>query len=201
MIHLIQTLAKKIGQHFFKDQLKNEYEQAKFEYGLLLFIEILLDIIGFVILGLLFDCLDLLVVYLTTFGIVRMNAGGYHAKTFIGCFLSISGLALVSIEIMSLYSGHHFTYLILGVLSGALIMIMAPLDTETKPLSDKRKQKCKVKTIYFTLATIMISIFLYVLGYSEGFKMMSLALLGQMLTMIPLFYKYKKGEKYYEKLF
>ena len=201
MIRLIQALAKKIGQHFFKDQLKNEYEQAKFEYGLLLFIEILLDIIGFVILGLLFDCLDLLVVYLTTFGIVRMNAGGYHAKTFIGCFLSISGLALVSVEMMSLYSGHHFIYLILGVLSGALIMIMAPLDTESKPLSDKRKQKCKVKTIYFTLATIMISIILYVLGYSEGFIMMSLALLGQMLTMIPLFYKYKKGEKYYEKLF
>lgn len=201
MIRLIQALAKKIGQHFFKDQLKNEYEQAKFEYGLLLFIEILLDIIGFLILGLLFDCLDLLVVYLTTFGIVRMNAGGYHAKTFIGCFLSISGLALVSVEIMSLYSGHHFTYLILGVLSGALIMIMAPLDTESKPLSDKRKQKCRVKTIYFTLATIIISIILYVLGYLEGFKMMSLALLGQMLTMIPLFYKYKKGEKYYEKLF
>ncbi len=201
MIYLILTISKKIRHHFFKEQFKTEVEQAKFEYGLLLFIEILLDLIGFIMVGLFFNCLWPLFLYLMTFGIVRMNAGGYHAKTFIGCFLSITGLALASIEIMNVYTGHDFTYFILGVIAGALIMMMAPLDTESKPLSKKHKQRCKKKTIYYTLGIMLMSFILYKVGYIEGFIMMSLALFGQMLTMIPLFYKYKKGENDYEKVF
>lgn len=198
VIHLIQKLAYKIRKKFFQGQFKNEIEEAKFEYGLLLFIETLLDILGFIVIGLSFGCLDHLTVYLLTFAVVRLNAGGYHAKTFMGCFATISAMALVSIGIMTYYNGPLFVYLTLGVLSGVMIMIMAPLDSISKPLSEKQKRRCKVKTVYFTISTITLSFVLYVLGSIDGFKMMSLALIGQMLSMIPIFYKYKKGENYYE---
>lgn len=197
---MIQKLAYKIRKKFFQGQFKNEIEEAKFEYGLLLFIETFLDILGFIVIGLIFGHLGLLTVYLLTFAVVRLNAGGYHAKTFMGCFATISVMALASIGIMTYYNGPLFVYLTLGVLSGVLIMIMAPLDSVSKPMSEKQKRRCKVKTFYFTIITMTLSFVLYVLGYLDGFKMMSLALMGQMLSMIPIFYKYKKREEYYEKV-
>ncbi len=200
MIHLFQKLAHKIRKKFFQGQLKDEVEEAKFEYGLLLFIETLFDIIGFIVIGLVLGCLDHLAVYLLTFAVVRMNAGGYHAKTFIGCFATISVMALASIGIMNYYTGPLFAYTTLIVISGVLIMIMAPLDSISKPLSEKQKRRCKTKTFYFTIGTMALSFVLYVFGFNDWFKMMSLALTGQMLSMVPIFYKYKRGEKYYEKV-
>ncbi|MBF4694991.1 accessory gene regulator ArgB-like protein [Fusibacter ferrireducens] len=195
---MIQKLANRIRKKFFQGQFKDEIEEAKFEYGLLLFIETLLDILGFIVIGLLLGCLDHLAVYLLTFAVVRLNAGGYHAKTFIGCFATITVMALTSVGILTYYNGPLFVYLTLGVLSGGMIMIMAPLDSISKPLSERQKRRCKVKTLYFTTGIMALSFVLYVLGYLDGFKMMTLALMGQMLSMIPIFYKYKKGEKYYE---
>ncbi|GAU75818.1 accessory gene regulator B [Fusibacter sp. 3D3] len=195
---MIQALAKQIRVSFFQKQLKNEIEQAKFEYGLLLFIETGLDIIGFIVIGYIFNCLDHLAIYLITFAMVRMNAGGHHAKTFVGCFLTTSVLALASVGIMTYYSGPHFIYFALGILSSAMIIMMAPLDSISKPLSRKQKRRCKVKTVYFTISVMALSFALYIFGFTDGFKMMSLAIGAQMLTMIPIFYKYKKGEKNYE---
>lgn len=187
MIHLIHVIAKNITNEFFVNRLETEIDKAKFEYGLVLFIEIVLDIIGFAILGMLFGNMALLAVYLIAFAVARMNAGGYHAKTFLGCFITIAILALASIHIVSHIGGDSVLYIILAGISGAIIVAIAPVDSAEKPLGTQHRRRLRKKTLNSILSLVVLCILLNALGFKAGTCTICMAIIGQMLSMMPVY--------------
>ena len=57
-----------------------------YEYGLTLLIGTIGKIIGFIIIGVLTGLLKEILVFIIFFSGLRLQAGGYHAKTALNCF-------------------------------------------------------------------------------------------------------------------
>src|SRR5690606_22865170 len=71
----------------FDSNIINEEDMEVYEYGLTLLIGTISKIIGFIIIGLLTGLLMEILVFIIFFSGLRLQAGGYHAKTVLNCFL------------------------------------------------------------------------------------------------------------------
>lgn len=80
-----------------ENNIINEEDAEVYEYGLILLIGTLLKIIGFAAVGLITGYMKEIVVFLIFFSGLRIQAGGYHAKSVLNCFLG--SLALIGIAI------------------------------------------------------------------------------------------------------
>lgn len=192
--YMIESLAGVISGKLCEVLPFTESEKEKLNYGVILFIELVLDIIGFLIIGTAFNCLGLMAIFLATFAWVRAHAGGYHAKTFLSCLLSISAMALVAVAITRTWTGFDVLYIEMNGLAAVGIILMAPLGSAEKPIGKKLRQKCKLKTIVYTLVAFAVSLILYKLQWYKQSHMISLAIVCQMLTMVPIYIKLKGGK-------
>lgn len=163
-------------------------------------IELILDILGFLLISLLFKCTLLMAVFLTIFAIIRANSGGYHAKTAGRCFIIITAMALISIWFANNVAINPLTYIVILAISSFIILAFSPIDSFEKPLNFKMKNKCKRITVLNILALdIFIAIMIFVLNkQSNWINIIILAIFWQSISMLPNLIK-GKGEITYEK--
>jgi len=103
-----------------------------------------------------------LFIFIMFFSGLRAFAGGYHAKTHIGC-ISISFLMFFISAVCST-SLKQFGEIILvfGVLFSVLMVFyLAPVESENKPLSKKDRQKYKIFSRIIVVVLSLTAIFLY----------------------------------------
>ena len=103
-----------------------------------------------------------------TFSSLRIIAGGYHLKNFLGCMV-ISLTQFIISSIIVQYTQKYWTYIniyslfIFSIIVAIYIIIRyVPRDTPNKPITDQ-KQKVKFKkwsSIYLTTWTMLMTIFL-----------------------------------------
>lgn len=89
----------------------------------------------------------LTIVFILSFGLLRVFAGGSHAKTFWGCLFTNSAITFGSVYLSLLLSFIKPVVLILPIMPfcAAILYLYAPADHENKPIVSK-KQKKKLKT-------------------------------------------------------
>jgi accessory gene regulator B len=99
-------------------------------------------------------------VFLATYMLIRTYAGGYHAKTQLGCYI----FSTVAVTVILLGIKHIifscFIYLIAALISATVIYVLSPIENINKPLSQKEKilygKKSKTLVgIFTTLSFIM----------------------------------------------
>lgn len=93
------------------------------------------------------------------FAVHRTYAGGYHANTHIGCYIVTSIMFLVGTITATAIEWHHFTYLVIAVLSAMLVVSMAPLAASNKPLSKNRFRRNRKRILIIVCINLIISIF------------------------------------------
>lgn len=184
MDNMINSLTKLA----LKNNLIDSSTEVKFRYGMLVAIEIILDIIGFIILGLIFNCILELSVFLITFALVRANAGGWHAKSSLICFISISIVALLSVYLTINIYFSPIVYIMLLLLSILFITLYAPVDTPNKPMSKEFKKVCRNRTLTTITITGILVLLLNFFAIVEGHlvNIAILALFTQSISMLPL---------------
>lgn len=180
-----------ITNRLLKKEIIAENQKVKFEYGLTLMLELILDLIGFLIISVIFNCVFLMVAFLVTFALVRANAGGYHAKTALRCFITISLLSLLSIWFVNNINISTFVYLVILIFSSALIVFLSPVESAEKPLSIEMNRKCKFRT--FTIL-IILNVFIIILTViaNKGYNWINIIILAvfwQSILMLPILNK------------
>lgn len=159
---MIKYLAKRITNYYINKNKIKEDEREMFEYCFDLLLSTLFNLLAIVIIsiatGLYIEGAIFCIVFMTLRGV----GGGYHANTHFLCFITIMTifisyvlmLKFINVEIMFVLS---IAFL---VVSFFVIAILAPVDTETKPLTKEEFKKNKIKTlvimIVYTLATAIL---------------------------------------------
>ncbi len=123
---------------------KEEYEIYVYGYAILL--EQLLQVAGFIVLGIATGNLLYTVEFLIVFHLFRSSFGGYHADTALRCMLlSYGGWGAVML------CAHYFgTYAVLPmwfwvplVFDMGIFMILGPVAHANKPLTQKQRRRNK----------------------------------------------------------
>jgi accessory gene regulator B len=160
MSELINNLVKNISK---ANPQFSALELRKMEYGLTCLLDEFTKLIPYFIIFWFFSLQKYYIVSLMFFCPIRLFAGGYHSKTYWGCFF-ISFLVFSSIIIAGKYISFNTIILMsLIFVSFILICIYSPVDNINKRIKSK---EYRMKLKYFSIIiTFSLSILCYLLPH------------------------------------
>lgn len=146
IIASIVNLISSTNPQFSETQLK------KMEYGLICFSNEITKLIPYFIIFYLFGLHIYYLVALLFFCLMRVFTGGYHAKTYWGCFivsLVIFGIIIIIGKNVML---NITAIIVILIISFILVVIFSPVDNINKRIkSNERRVKLKYLSIIITL--------------------------------------------------
>lgn len=188
-MNLIKTYNKDLSQR----------DIDKIQYGLEGLYLTITKLIFILIISILLGILKEVVVFLLIFNGIRLTSFGVHAKRSIDCFIS-STLFFIGFPLICIYV--TIPVIIKEVVAIPLIVligILAPADTEKRPLINKKKRKI-YKILSIVIASIYMILSIIIKDNTLSNSFMS-ALVVEIITMLPITYKlfgvkYKNYKKY-----
>ncbi|MBV7273886.1 accessory gene regulator B family protein [Clostridium sp. PL3] len=158
MGNFISCLVKEISK---TNSQFSDLELKKMEYGLTCLWDEITKLIPYFIIFWLFSVQGYYIVTLIFFCPIRLFTGGYHAKTYWGCFF-ISFVIFSLIIVIGKYISFNTTILIAAlIISFILVCIYSPVDNINKRIKSKEtRMKLKRFSIIITFCLSLLCYFI-----------------------------------------
>ncbi len=144
-----------------KQNISNMYREI-YVYGFELFFSTVFTGFTIFLIGTIFFKASFSLIFITIFTSLRILNGGYHADTFTKCFIYSNFFFIISVlpiyHSAILLSG--YTYVIIGFMSGIVILFLGPLLDKCQEKLYSQKKKFQIYTLGLLIIYISISIFL-----------------------------------------
>lgn len=141
----METLTSKFINRLINNNIIKKEEAEIYSYGFKEMIFIILNLITTLFIGVLFNKVFEIILFMIMYIAIRVYAGGYHARTKLKCYMfSILMLTIVCYILKINLLQSKFLVLILSIASSFLILFLAPVEDENKPL-DKIEIKIYTK--------------------------------------------------------
>lgn len=183
----MDRLANTITDYYIRKKIITEEKREIYSYGFKL---IIADVINYVIiisLGIVFNRLIESTSFLVALCGLRQFSGGFHAKTFWLCRLSmiITYICVMLLTDIVTYTKYETIIVIsVNVISIVIIAITAPIVHLNKPLSDKQKYNNKIKSVITSIFMSIVSIIIIVATDMKFGVTISITLLAVVVLMI-----------------
>lgn len=138
--------------------IKSEDEEV-YEYGLQLLLSTVFNGIIALILAIISGTVLQCICYLAAFVLLRKSAGGFHAKTHLGCCCILAIVLSLFITFIKFVPNEVYGIVaaIAVAFSVVIILMFAPLEHENKPISYKDKSRLrKISIIYLVLFALLV---------------------------------------------
>ena len=109
---------------------------AVYEYGRFQMIVNMIDTLSILALAILFNELTATFCYIVCFCMLRKYAGGYHAKTLIGCYGMTIGFTLLMLITIKVFKVPLMVILSAWLVSLIIIFLFAPVQNRNKKLDE-----------------------------------------------------------------
>lgn len=150
-------------------------EIYKFGFNQLIFISI--NLITTVIIGILFSMLFESIIFLVSYMVVRVYAGGYHAKTQFRCYIISSFFIVLALLGVRYINWEGFASIIAITIAAMIIFKLSPVETKNKPLDDIETKIYKTKSRQRIVTIYVLCIVARFLNYETIFKSVSMAII------------------------
>lgn len=157
-------VVEKIAESIVKKQLEigmlEESDVNVYKYGYILAIEAVLNILIGIVLGIIFHALDIVLLFWATYIPLRTHSGGWHAKDTWICTV-VSNLTLmfvVCIVPYGIYEKYQIQCIVIQAIIMCVIIILAPVDTQAKRLSQNDRKRYKRKVALIMIAEMILAL-------------------------------------------
>ena len=154
------NVAEKMTDRLVSAELIRPEDSSLYQYGLQQGLFMLLNFLTTIVVGLLFQMLWQSILFSLVYMPLRMNAGGYHARTPLRCYVFSTALIFAALSVIRLAVQSRLICAIMAVAGAAVIFALAPVGDANKPL-DEIEQKVYRKrarlTLVFWLIVLMFS--------------------------------------------
>lgn len=194
---MIRSISEAILNNLYQNGKLNAKNREIYEYALDNFISGVITWCVFCAAAVILGLWDKMLIFVIFYAPIRKFAGGYHAKTRVGCLLLslLSTLLLIylSLLISSLSLWYVFVLAAL-VLTNGLVFSLAPVDHPNRRLSEEKKylNKHKSRCIIMSESVLVIIGILLLHQGKEYVVIASMALLLEGAVLVP--YKLKKED-------
>lgn len=127
-----------------------DYEMYSFGMNQLIFTSV--NIITTIFIGLYFSMVWEIIIFMTAYIVIRVYAGGYHAKTQCRCYFISIILLLVALWGVKYLDWNNPTYILITTISAVIIFFLAPVDS-----IDKRLDQLEME-IYSKKAKVILGV-------------------------------------------
>lgn len=114
-----------------------------------------------VLVGFVFNMVMESIIYIIAYIPLRTFAGGYHAKTQTLCYVMSSLQIIISLLLIKYFMTNTYCYFFIIVVCVSGIVLIAPVETRNKPLSQSEilvycNKTRKILTIEFLIAVLCL---------------------------------------------
>ncbi len=144
----MEVLTQKLISSLIDNNIIKKEDAEIYSYGLKQMIFIALNLITTIFIGLIFNKMFEVILFMVTYIPIRVYAGGYHARTKLKCYI-FSVLMLISVcYILKLdLLKSYLSIGILAIISSAIILYLAPIEDKNKTLDEIEIKVYKKRTI------------------------------------------------------
>jgi accessory gene regulator B len=166
---MLNRIVKNIVQFFYENKIIEKDDIEIYEYGLQLLLSSLFEILAVIVVSIFIGKLFLTILFLIPFCVLRTYAGGYHANSHFKCFLTLIFVYIAFLLMIYLVNENIINYiaLIFSVISELLVLRLAPVESENKPLSMEEKHKYRKISIFVISVETLVVLLLF---WIEPFK-------------------------------
>lgn len=157
---MLEKIAGKVVARWLDKGVIEEEDKEVYEYGMVLSLEYLASIVTTAFIALITKEIFTCMIFYICFANLRSYTGGFHAKTFVRCYLYSTGIILVSVLMIKFDMIVIMYYRVLGMMSFIYIVIMDPIVHENREVTEKEKKifsRCKNKNVLVIVSAIVIS--------------------------------------------
>ena len=163
----MEKLALAITDYYIRKNIIDAAKRNIYIYGFKLIISDIVNFIVIILLGLLVNCELESVVFLITLCGLRVFTGGFHAKTFFVCRLSmmITFILVMATSNLLIKSGVNYIYIgLLNIISIIIVALLAPVQNPNKKLEVKQMKTNHKRSV---IASLFLSVLSVILVYCK----------------------------------
>ena len=143
----MNDISGKIVNRLLEKEAVRREDYEIYLFGINQLLTIILDLLTAVMIGIVFGKVVQTIILVTAFMILRSHAGGYHASTPFRCYVLTAMTIIISLSAMNYIECNLLILTGLWTVSGIVILMLAPVDTENKPMDDMEYIYYRKKTI------------------------------------------------------
>ncbi len=161
---MINVLSRNMTQVLLNRDIIEFDDFNVYLYGFQLMFATIFKGIGLIFIGIAFGYLKEIFIFIAFFSTLRVYAGGYHSKTYLGCFLTTLSMMFISIWTATAITHFYVPVITLSILivSYSLVFKYAPVDTENKRLNDREYKKYRKISLNIVFIQIVLIVVMYV---------------------------------------
>ena len=200
-MNLSRYLSKQTVNILSKHSSFNKEDPEIIEYGLTIFFATILKFAVVFLLALSLGLLREIFLCAFVFGILRSFAGGVHAKTPLGCLISMIFVYFSVYLLASVIQYSNLLFWASLVFCLITLLAYAPAGTAEKPVLNKRQIKIMKLCSVLTLIIIYILTFHFFTEMTKNIIILSC--IFECITLLPFVYtitKTERGDKYNEEM-
>lgn len=183
---MIARLSKRIAPFFVCNEIIKSEDKEVYEYGLQLLLSTVFNGVIALIIAVITKSVLQCICYLAVFIILRKSAGGFHAKTHLGCCCILAVVLSMFILFIKFAPTELYTVISIFAVVFSLIMIIlfAPLEHKNKPIGEKDKKRLRKNSIIYTVFISAIILVLEVTNHKLIMVCLSLGMLTASASML-----------------
>lgn len=140
----MDKVVERIVSLLHRNTVVNDDDIDVVKYGIEIVLLKILFFLTILLIGVITNNVVNILMFMLFYRPLRIYAGGYHAKTRIGCyFVSVLMLflMLIAVELISMFAVLTNAVYIIAIISGVTIWILAPVETSNKTLDSVEKSR------------------------------------------------------------
>lgn len=136
---MFYRVSDRIAERFVEKKAILSEEKELYRFGIQQGLSIVLNIITTFVIGLAFQMVIESFLFLIIYIPLRSYAGGIHAKTANRCYIFSSLMIIAVLSAIKFFPFGNLICSYLSVISGIIIFLLAPVETENKRLDDMER--------------------------------------------------------------
>nr|WP_317360190.1 accessory gene regulator B family protein [uncultured Tyzzerella sp.] len=158
----MESLVNRIISTLISNEIIKKEDKEIYSYGLKQMATTILNLITILVLGIIFNMVLESILFTLMYIPVRIYAGGYHCRTPLRCYLySILQLILVLLALKIQLLTNPMIITIMSIISSIVILSLAPVEDENKPLDEieiKVYEKRTIRNLIIVLSILCITL-------------------------------------------
>ncbi len=187
--------SERIAQKLVEKNTISSENKPIYQYGIQQGFTIGLNILTTLIIGLIFQMVIESFLFLAVYIPLRSFAGGVHAKTANRCYVYSTLMIIAALLVIKFFPFGIFIGSCLSLISGAIIFLLAPVETANKKLDELEKQVYKKRARIILIIELVIQFLIALMSLDNIMMCFSLAFVSLSLVMLAGIIKNKYHNK------
>ena len=153
---MFNRISQKLSDQFEQQGIISSDEKELYRYGLRQGFTILLNILSVALIGWMLDALVECCIYLIAYTVLRIFAGGYHARTPIRCYLFFITMVTACLLVIKYLPLTDLICCVLFSIGIVCVFLLAPVEDKNKPLDEIERQVYRKRTYIVLFVELLV---------------------------------------------